>query len=167
LGSGYYVVTTAGVVYAFGDAVSYGEPGPQASPVTSAVRTPDGAGYRILFADRVVAPYGEALGYGGPVGAVNPLNPGTGYLHRFRRHWLLGSFGKRLCVYVRRRSVPRRREYDAPQRFDYRCDGVVGPRVCVWVIEPGPGPVVNVPRQSPSRIDPSDDGSVVDAIGPC
>ena len=43
-GNGYWLVTATGHVYAFGDAVNYGAPGPQSVPVTSAVRTTDGGG---------------------------------------------------------------------------------------------------------------------------
>ena len=43
-GNGYWLVTATGHVYAFGDAVNYGAPGPQAVPVTAAVRTKDGGG---------------------------------------------------------------------------------------------------------------------------
>ena len=76
-GNGYWLVTATGHVYAFGDAVNYGAPGPQAVPVTAAVRTKDGAGYWLLFANGVVAPYGDAANLGGPAGAVGGLNPAS------------------------------------------------------------------------------------------
>jgi hypothetical protein len=76
-GNGYWLVTTTGHVYAFGDAVNYGAPGPQAVPVTAAVRTKDSGGYWLLFANGVVAPYGDAADLGGPAGAVGGLNPAT------------------------------------------------------------------------------------------
>ncbi len=44
-GNGYWVVTQTGDVYTFGDAQYFGGPGNVGSPVTSAVRTPDGRGY--------------------------------------------------------------------------------------------------------------------------
>lgn len=56
-GNGYWLVTATGHVYAFGDAVNYGAPGPQSVPVTSAVRTTDGGGYWILFANGTVDGY--------------------------------------------------------------------------------------------------------------
>jgi hypothetical protein len=76
-GNGYWLVTATGHVYAFGDAVNYGAPGPQAVPVTAAVRTNDGAGYWLLFANGVVAPYGDAADLGGPTGALGGLNPAS------------------------------------------------------------------------------------------
>ena len=75
-GNGYWLVTATGHVYAFGHAQNYGAPGPQAVPVTSAVRTTDGKGYWILFSDGVVAPYGDAQNLGGPSG-VGGSNPAT------------------------------------------------------------------------------------------
>ena len=45
-----------------------GAPGNQRSPVTSAVRTPDGAGYWILLADGTVYSYGDARYLGGATG---------------------------------------------------------------------------------------------------
>jgi hypothetical protein len=42
---------TSGYVYTFGDAPYFGAPGPQSSPITSMVRTPDGKGYWLLDAD--------------------------------------------------------------------------------------------------------------------
>jgi hypothetical protein len=76
-GNGYWLVTATGHVYAFGDAVNYGEPGPQSVAVTAAVRTNDGAGYWLLFANGVVAPYGNAGDLGGPAGAVGGPNPAS------------------------------------------------------------------------------------------
>ena len=69
-GRGYWLVTTAGAVYAFGDAAYLGSPAPRSSPVTSAVRTPDGKGYWILFADGEVVPFGDAVGHGDPAGTL-------------------------------------------------------------------------------------------------
>jgi hypothetical protein len=76
-GNGYWLVTATGHVYAFGDAVDYGAPGPQAVPVTGAVRTTNGAGYWLLFSNGVVASYGDAANFGGPVGSVGATNPAT------------------------------------------------------------------------------------------
>jgi hypothetical protein len=73
-GLGYWLVTTTGHIYAFGNAADYGSPGPRSYPVTSAVRTPDGLGYWILFADGAVGHYGDADSYGGASGAGG-LNP--------------------------------------------------------------------------------------------
>jgi hypothetical protein len=76
-GNGYWVVTATGHLYTFGDAPYFGAPGPQASPVTSAVRTPDGGGYWILLADGVVYEYGDASNFGDAAGAPTARNPAT------------------------------------------------------------------------------------------
>jgi hypothetical protein len=77
-GNGYWLVTNSGNIYSFGDATYHGAPGPQASPVTSAVRTPDGNGYWILHANGVVDGYGDAADYGslanGATSTTNPAN---------------------------------------------------------------------------------------------
>ena len=77
-GNGYWVVTTTGAVYAFGDADNYGQPGPQGSTITSAVATPDGGGYWILDAAGQVFPYGDAAGLGGlPPGSAGGFDPAS------------------------------------------------------------------------------------------
>jgi hypothetical protein len=76
-GNGYWLVTETGHVYTFGDATYYGAPGPQGSPVTSAIRTPDGKGYWILFASGLVTAYGDAVTLGGSVGQTGGLNGAT------------------------------------------------------------------------------------------
>ena len=72
-GNGYWLVTTTGHVYGFGDAGYLGAPGPQSSPVTSAVSTNDGKGYWILTADGTVYSYGDAVNLGGATGSANAL----------------------------------------------------------------------------------------------
>jgi hypothetical protein len=74
-GNGYWLVTQSGHVYTFGDAPYYGAPGPQAAPVTSAVRTPDGGGYWILFANGAISNYGDARNFGSPTGQMGGLDP--------------------------------------------------------------------------------------------
>ncbi len=76
-GRGYWLVTRTGNVYTFGDAPYYGAPGPQASPITAAVRSADGAGYYVLLADGTVDGFGDAVPRGGPVGAVGGLSPAS------------------------------------------------------------------------------------------
>ncbi len=78
-GNGYWLVTKTGNVYSFGDAASLGAPGPQSSPITSAVATPDGNGYYILDAAGQVFAYGDANGNLGNVsaGATGGFNPST------------------------------------------------------------------------------------------
>jgi hypothetical protein len=63
-GKGYWLMTVTGHVYAFGDAANYGQPGPQAAPVTSAARTSDGKGYWILLSNGDPYTYGDAQNYG-------------------------------------------------------------------------------------------------------
>ncbi len=75
-GNGYWLVTSTGNVYTFGDAAYYGAPGSQGSPVTSAVRTPDGAGYWILLANGTVYSYGDARYLGGASG-LGGIDPAT------------------------------------------------------------------------------------------
>ena len=55
----------------------FGAPGPQASPITAAVRTADGGGYFVLLADGTVDGYGDAESLGGPTGAVGGLDPAS------------------------------------------------------------------------------------------
>jgi hypothetical protein len=78
-GNGYWLVTATGHIYTFGDATYYGAPGPQSSPITSAVATPDGAGYYILDADGQVFAYGDANGTLGsvPAGSTGGFNPAS------------------------------------------------------------------------------------------
>jgi hypothetical protein len=76
-GNGYWLVTSTGHVYSFGDAGSYGQPGAQGSPVTSAVRTPDGKGYLILLANGTVDAYGDATNLGAPAGQLGGQNPAS------------------------------------------------------------------------------------------
>ena len=76
-GEGYWLVTTTGQVYTFGDAPYFGAPGPQSSPVTSMVRTPDGNGYWLLDAEGQVFGYGDAPNLGGPAGLTGGTNPAS------------------------------------------------------------------------------------------
>jgi hypothetical protein len=76
-GQGYWLVTATGNVYAFGDASYFGGPGPQTSPIVSAVRTPDGHGYWILDANGQVFNYGDAASLGGPTASVSSANPAS------------------------------------------------------------------------------------------
>ena len=77
-GNGYWLVTATGNVYTFGDAPNLGAPGPQSSPITSAVATPDGGGYYIVDAAGQVFSYGDAKGLGSVTpGAVGGFNPAS------------------------------------------------------------------------------------------
>ena len=70
-GDGYWLATSTGNVYTFGDALYYGAPGNQGSAVTSAVRTPNGAGYWVLLSSGSVYAYGDAGYLGGAMGSVS------------------------------------------------------------------------------------------------
>jgi hypothetical protein len=76
-GNGSWLITASGHVYSFGDATNDGQPGPQSSLVTSAVRTPDGGGYWILFANGAVSAFGEAVNLGSPLSATSTHDPTT------------------------------------------------------------------------------------------
>jgi hypothetical protein len=88
-GNGYWLVTDIGDVYAFGDAKTLGAPGNTGSPITSAVRTPDGQGYWILDAAGTVHGYGDAANIGNdtnvdpsdsdPANAIFTDETGDGY----------------------------------------------------------------------------------------
>jgi hypothetical protein len=94
-GNGYWVVTSTGAVYAFGDAAYYGGPG--RGTVTSAVATPDGKGYWILLGDGEVFAYGDAANLGSapsadfngfdPAMAIFATSDGGGY-------WVSSAAGK-------------------------------------------------------------------------
>ena len=93
-GNGYWVVTNTGAVYTFGDAVNHGAPGPQSSPITSAVATPNGGGYWILDGAGQVFPYGNAAAPGRHARRRRRrLRPGLGHLRDLRRRGLLGRHG--------------------------------------------------------------------------
>ena len=78
-GIGYWLVTATGHVYTFGDASNFGAPGPQSTPVTSAVATPDGGGDYIIDSAGQVFAYGDANGALGnvPAGATGGFNPAS------------------------------------------------------------------------------------------
>jgi hypothetical protein len=79
-GNGYWVVTYAGDVHAFGDATLYGGPAaylPYATEVLSSVRTPSGNGYWILFSNGEIYTYGDAAYLGSPFGQIAFSNPAS------------------------------------------------------------------------------------------
>ena len=77
-GNGYWLVTNTGHVYTFGNAGFFGAPGPQTSPISSAVATPDGGGYWILDQSGQVFPYGDAASLGSvPSGSTGGFNPAS------------------------------------------------------------------------------------------
>jgi len=101
-GNGYWLVTATGNVYAFGDAVDYGQPGPQSVPVTAAARTADGGGYWLLFPTEW-----SRLSVMRRISVIRPaalaLEPGDRHLHNVVRRRLLDRFGQRRHRRLRRR----------------------------------------------------------------
>jgi hypothetical protein len=96
-GIGYWLITQTGHVYTFGDAPYLGAPGPQSSPITSAVATPDGHGYWILDADGQTFAYGDATPLGNaPAGATGGLNPASAIFATSGGggYWIADALGK-------------------------------------------------------------------------
>ena len=97
-GKGYWLVTATGHIYAFGNARFFGAPGPQNSPITSMVRTPDGGGYYILDAAGQVFAYGDADGsLGGlPAGAAGGADPANAIFATANGggYWVSTALGK-------------------------------------------------------------------------
>ena len=86
-GAGYYLVTSAGDVYTFGDAQSEGDltwptPVTPAAPIVAMALTPDGQGYWLVDADGDIYTLGDAT-YHGAIGQLDPTQPpgGTNAAH--------------------------------------------------------------------------------------
>ena len=96
VGNGYWILDSAGVVYAFGDAVDHGSMAGITlnAPVISMTATPSGNGYWLLASDGGVFTFGAAKFWGStgalalnaPVISMAPTATGNGY-------WLLASDG--------------------------------------------------------------------------
>jgi hypothetical protein len=96
LGSGYWLATATGRVFATGDAAVLGAiAAPSSAPVVGIVATPDGQGYLLVTSDGAVAAFGDATFHGdlpqrgvvvGDIVAVAPTVDGGGY-------WLIGADG--------------------------------------------------------------------------
>ena len=80
-GSGYWLVTSTGQVYAYGGAKYYGGVGGQHlnKPIVSMASTPDGKGYWLFAADGGVFAFGDApfFGSAGGKGATAPVVDGV------------------------------------------------------------------------------------------
>ena len=67
---GYWLVTSTGVVRAFGNAVNYGSPSKSklhlSKPIVGIAATPDGKGYWLVASNGGVFNYGDAASYGSP-----------------------------------------------------------------------------------------------------
>ena len=72
--AGYYMVTSSGAVYTFGDAVNYGSMAGHHlnAPIVGMAVTPDGHGYWLVAADGGIFSFGDARFYGSMGG--KPLN---------------------------------------------------------------------------------------------
>jgi L,D-peptidoglycan transpeptidase YkuD (ErfK/YbiS/YcfS/YnhG family) len=95
-GGGYWVASSTGGVYAFGDAPSYGTMSGHAlnAPIVGMAVTPDGKGYWLVAADGGVFSYGDA-GFWGSAGAL-PLNApivGMAAAPSGDGYWLVASDG--------------------------------------------------------------------------
>jgi hypothetical protein len=95
-GNGYWVATSNGGVYSYGDAGFYGSMAGQDlnAPITHIVSTPDGKGYWLVAGDGGTFSFGDAGFYGSmggkplnaPVVDIAPTKDGGGY-------WLVASDG--------------------------------------------------------------------------
>jgi hypothetical protein len=96
-GNGYWVVTKEGAVYGFGDARYLGAPGPQSSPITSAVAAPGGHGYYVIDGAGQVFAYGNATWLGGtPPESSSVLDPATAIFATADGggYWITTALGK-------------------------------------------------------------------------
>ena len=114
-GNGYWLVTSTGNIYTFGDAPYFGAPGH--GTVTSAVPTPDGLGYLVLLSNGQVFHYGDAAAAGSPAAdQLQRLRSGHVHLQHVRRCGLLGLVGSRRRLQLRGRAQRRRDVRDPSER---------------------------------------------------
>lgn len=95
-GNGYWIATSDGAVYSYGDAAFYGSMAgqPLNAPIAHIVSTPDGKGYWLVAGDGGTFSFGDAGFYGSmgglplnaPVVDIAPTKDGRGY-------WLVASDG--------------------------------------------------------------------------
>ena len=95
-GGGYWIATSTGGVYAFGDAHYYGSMSGQAlnAPIVGMAATPSGNGYWLVASDGGIFSYGDA-GFFGSAGAL-PLNKpivGMTATRSGNGYWLVASDG--------------------------------------------------------------------------
>ena len=91
--SGYWMLDTAGGVYAFGDASFYGAPGPV--PATNIAASPSGNGYWVVDALGAVSGYGDAAVMGGrPPLRANERTTAISATPDGRGYWLFTNTGR-------------------------------------------------------------------------
>lgn len=95
-GKGYYLASSDGVVFVFGDARTYGDLNETAhvTPVVGIDPTPDGRGYWLVSAGGGVFPYGDAKSFGSEAGhhLSRPI-VGMAATRDGRGYWLVASDG--------------------------------------------------------------------------
>jgi subtilisin family serine protease len=95
-GLGYWLVTSNGAVYAFGDAVSYGSATKMqlAHPIVGMTATPDGKGYWLMANDGGIFAFGDARFYGS-MAKVNLADPiaGMAATPDAKGYWLVANNG--------------------------------------------------------------------------
>jgi L,D-peptidoglycan transpeptidase YkuD (ErfK/YbiS/YcfS/YnhG family) len=95
-GGGYWITSSTGGVYAFGDATSYGSMSGHTlnAPIVGMAATPDGKGYWLVAADGGVFSYGDA-GFWGSAGALALNAPivGMAATPSGDGYWLVASDG--------------------------------------------------------------------------
>ena len=95
-GGGYWVASSTGGVYAFGDARSYGSMGGAAlnAPIVGMAATPSGAGYWLVASDGGIFSFGDAS-FWGSTGAMHLNAPIVGMAATPSGHgyWLVASDG--------------------------------------------------------------------------
>ena len=168
-GKGYWVMTSTGNVYAFGDATYYGAPGTP-EPHPSPLRWPvvrAGFGYYLLDVDGQVFAYGDALGKAGglPAGAAGRFGSGQRHFHHRRRqgYWIATALGQ-VCNPLATPHLRGDMSRNTPQRADRRRDRVL---IGVSPIVSSFGPVLTGPvvvQIGRSKSDPEFDQSLTTAI---
>ena len=95
-GRGYWLVASNGVVYPFGNAVSYGSQSKLhlAKPIVGIAATADGKGYWLVASNGELFNYGDAVNYGSPARAApDKAIVGIAATPDGKGYWLVASDG--------------------------------------------------------------------------